>query len=542
MTDGLSRTYADLLEGQYDCLDRIVLNAYFRFACRPPGFRVWWRQLYGLEAALDNTQLRNMAGRFRRRLRTWAITNQIPLVRCKPGQVQHEIAVAYRKTTPVLEGLFLVLEGRGPAPVWEVLGKGYLRRKQPSPFVYYYSFHILDPDWGHLVIRMSGHAPFSAQIMLNGHEYVERQAQKAGISFTKESNCFTQIGNSHRFANLTETGTDPGIVERLTAVCDRWIYSTCLCFALSEEEQARSRFRYQYSFYQFEYSRNFLFERGAEMQQVAEALIDRNRTRLDVKRLTTILGRRNRPAYRTRKPREWQIAVERAAYDMTIFKIYCGKIALKLYTKSERVLRAEAMALDARDLRCGRDLGQFAKAAQKLQAILERFLEVLSCLDRCWVSAETMEQLPKPAQVGQVRVGGLDFNEGRTAAVAKSLQALSVQPRGFTASELARQVQRHSPARKKYTPRQAAYDLLKFRAKKLVLCLPGTRRYAVPLSALRKISAILLLRDHVLPPLLTRAGQESVPEAYSEVTPLEHLYQQLRGTMRQVFVQLGVAA
>jgi hypothetical protein len=228
---------------------------------------------------------------------------------------------------------------------------------------------------------------------------------------------------------------------------------------------------------------------------------------------------------------------------MTIFKIYCGKIALKLYTKSERVLRAEAMALDARDLRCGRDLSQFAKAAQKLQAILERFLDALSCLDRGFVTAETLEQLPRPAQVGSVRVGGLDFHDGRTAAVAKSLQALSVQPRGFTASELARQVQRYRPPKQaKYTSRQASYDLLKFRAKKLVLRLPGARRYTVPLPALRKISAILLLRDHVLPPLLTRTGQESVPEAAGEVTPLEQLYQQLRGTLRQVFVQLGVAA
>src|ERR671933_595919 len=185
---------------------------------------------------------------------------------------------------------------------------------------------------------------------------------------------------------------------------------------------------------------------------------------------------------------------------MTIIKIYCGKIALKLYTKSERVLRAEAMALDARDLRCGRDLSQFAKAAQKLQAILERFLNALSCLDRSFVTAETLEQLPRPARVGRVRVGGLDFNEGRTAAVAKSLQALSVQPRGFTAAELARQVQRYRPPKQaKYTSRQASYDLLKFRAKKLVLRLPGTRRYTVPLPALRKISAILLLRDHVLP-------------------------------------------
>ena len=64
----------------------------------------------------------------------------------------------------------------------------------------------------------------------------------------------------------------------------------------------------------------------------------------------------------------------------------------------------------------------------------------------------------------------------------------------------------------------------------------------MPLSALRKISAILLLREHVLPPLLTRAGQERVPALGSEATPLDVLYEQLHGTMRQVFVQLGVVA
>lgn len=30
MTDGLSRTYADLLDSWYDGLDRIVLNGYYR--------------------------------------------------------------------------------------------------------------------------------------------------------------------------------------------------------------------------------------------------------------------------------------------------------------------------------------------------------------------------------------------------------------------------------------------------------------------------------------------------------------------------------
>ncbi len=33
----------------------------------------------------------------------------------------------------------------------------------------HYSFHIMDPDWGHVTIKMSGDPPFPAQVILNGH-------------------------------------------------------------------------------------------------------------------------------------------------------------------------------------------------------------------------------------------------------------------------------------------------------------------------------------------------------------------------------------
>ena len=55
-------------------------------------------------------------------------------------------------------------------------------------FVKQYWFHILDPEWGHLTIRISLYPPFGAQIFLNGHEYVARQAQRAGLDFEKENN------------------------------------------------------------------------------------------------------------------------------------------------------------------------------------------------------------------------------------------------------------------------------------------------------------------------------------------------------------------
>jgi hypothetical protein len=39
--------YKDLLEGTYDSIDRIVINAYFRLAQSNGGFRTWWRMLMG---------------------------------------------------------------------------------------------------------------------------------------------------------------------------------------------------------------------------------------------------------------------------------------------------------------------------------------------------------------------------------------------------------------------------------------------------------------------------------------------------------------
>ena len=47
--DQLSEQYQDLIEDSYDCVDRIVLNAYFPMAQDPGGVRVWWRALFGSE-------------------------------------------------------------------------------------------------------------------------------------------------------------------------------------------------------------------------------------------------------------------------------------------------------------------------------------------------------------------------------------------------------------------------------------------------------------------------------------------------------------
>ncbi len=544
MADQLSARYEDLLDGTYDCVDRIVLNGYFRPGHNAGGFRVWWRRLTGSDATLDNTHLMRMAGRFSRRVRAYAKANSIPIVDCRVDERKHELAEQYLATTTVTEGVFLILVGKAQAPVWNVSGKHHVERKRPMPYVNHYSFHILDRDWGHLTIKISGHPPFPAQIMLNGHEWVACHVRNAGIPFTKEGTCFTHISDLAGFARIADTLSDERTIGRLREACERWIYSACLCFALDRDEQRRSGFRYQYSNYQLEYSRNLVFTVGGRMDQVFQALIDRTRRRMDLRTVKTILGYRRRPRYRRRRGKKeptWDVTVERPMYDLTIFKLHCGRLTLKIYTNGERVLRIEAMAHNTQALGRRRALSEFPPLVAELKIVLERFVDALACIDRCFIGGEVLDALPLPSQVGHTKVGGIDLNKPRMRWVTDAVLALAITPRGFTASDLARQVQRlGGDAAAAYTPRRAAYDLKKLRGKHFVHRIDGTRRYETTPTGLRTLATVTVLRTHVLKPLLAAAEHRVPPRAPQ--SPVDGHDEALRAGMHALFHELGIAA
>ena len=545
MPDSLSDRYADLLTGSYDCVDRIVLNAYFRMGHDPGGFRLWWRALAGSDETLDNTHLMRLAGRFSRRIRGYAKANGIPVVDCRAGERKHDLAEEYLGKTKTTQGLFLVLVGRAQAPVWDVSAGHHIERKKPMPYVNHYSFHILDPEWGHITIKISGHPPFPAQVMLNGHEYVARQARKAGIHFTKEGNCFTHISDAAGLAKIADTLSGQRTIGRLSRACERWIYTTCLCFALDLEEQKRSGFHYQYSNYQVEYSRNLIFEIGGQMDQVFQALIDRSRVLLDLKTVRTILGYQRRPRYHKRKKEsaEWEVSVEKPAYDLTIFRLHCGKLTLKIYTKGERVLRIEVVVHNTRELRRGRSLENFPGVVVEAKGILVRFLDALSCIDQCFIADRMLEQLPGSSQVGKTKVGGMDLNQARMRWVIEAVIALSPSPRGFTASELASQVRTLSKqSASEYGPRRAAYDLKKLRGKKIVRRIGQTRRYESIPKGLRAIAALVVLRNKAIKPLLAATQDLRPSRGAHNPTALDTHYDTIRTAMRGVFEELGLAA
>ena len=101
-----------------------------------------------------------------------------------------------------------------------------------------------------------------------------RQVVRKELAFQKEDNCFTDVSDVGQLIQIADTLRSEDAVGQLEQVCERWIYSACLCFALSLDEQFQTKFRYQYSVYQTEYSRNLLFQHGNQMEQLFQGMVD----------------------------------------------------------------------------------------------------------------------------------------------------------------------------------------------------------------------------------------------------------------------------
>jgi hypothetical protein len=549
VADDFAARYAGLLAGSYDCVDRIVLNAYYPMGNTAGGFRTWWRRLIGgcdaeADAVLDNTHLMRLAGRFARRVRAWAADNAVPVIDCKAGERKHLIAEEYLRTHSVGPGVFMVLVSKAPAMVWDVRRSadgavvGNLARKRT--YVNHYSFHIMDRRWGHLAIKMAGHAPFGAQVLLNGHEYVAVAAQAAGIGFTTEGNCFTGTTDPAGLAQIADTLSQDAAAGRLSQVINRWIYTACLVFGLDLADQQRTCFTYAYSVYQVEYSRNLLFASGRQMQDVFDAAVDRTRSRLDVPQVTTLFGAKMRPRTARGRSSRLEVAIETPAYDLTKFKVHFGNLTLKGYTKGERVLRFEGIAHNTKDLRCGRTLDKFAPIVTRLRQMVEEFCTALDCVDVGFIPDGLLDTLPAASQLGRTRVGGIDVNKPRSRAVLAAALALAIAPGGFTVADFTAKV-RAMTGQTGYTIRNAAYDLRKLRGKHLADKPGRTRRYLISPAAARIISALLTLREDVIAPLLAGVADPRIRRTPRHWTDIDRHYQALRLEMMALFADIGIA-
>jgi hypothetical protein len=332
-------------------------------------------------------------------------------------------------------------------------------------------------------------------------------------------------------------------VGRLSRVCDRWIYTACLYFALTPEEQEQTGFVFRYSVYQMEYSRNLLFERGSELERTFQDLIDHTRSLIQVGTLKTVFGAKKRPHHRAKNAKQprLEVALSRPRYDLTVFKLRFGHLSLKVYSKGARVLRVEAIVDNSRTLDCPRSLASFPDIVNRLRGMVYRLLQVLRCVDSPSLDDRMWDELSRPAHLSGRRVAGIDLASRRMRAVVEAVIALAPAPSGFTVTQLATKVREIAGySEDAYRPWSAAYDLCKLRAKQLVIRQRGSYRYHPSAKGLPALTALLVIIDKVIRPVLAGAGRPRPGRPSTPETAQDYHYRALQVEMWNLLQTLGI--
>ncbi|MEA2069479.1 MAG: hypothetical protein U9P12_09790, partial [Verrucomicrobiota bacterium] len=514
-------------------------------------FRLWWRDLFGQEENLSNEGMRKLAGNFARRIYAWARSRGVPVLEGRKGERKDELAATHveQAEREGTLGVFLIVTGLAPAPVWRIDRNGSgtitnIHREKPWPYVKHYHFHIMDADWGHVIVRVGGYPPYGLQVILNGHEWVKCQLAAHSHSFETTGNCFT-AGNPrivHYWCNRLIGEEGAGLLE---TVCRRWVYGSVLPFALSRQEQERSGFEYDWRIYQLEYSRNYVFHSGRAMEEIHNGLIDRNRSRLDVKEVKTIFGVRGRPHKRLRSANEPRgrrdtafKAVNELEHNLSVFKLHWANSTLKIYDKGARLLRVEAVEHNVKKTKSRGRLDRWVEIAQGLGERVGRFVDAVELLDHGLLNMGRFEQLRKPSNRGTRRLAGIDMDIPRMRRAVEALISLAPRSEGFTRGDLVAKV-KGRPAGRCYKKREASYDLSKLRGKGIVEPIPKTRRYRVVGRKIRELATLHVIREKVLKPLHAKAGA-GLKKRIKSHTPMDRHYEKIREDLFSLFEYMNI--
>ncbi|MBU0559258.1 MAG: hypothetical protein KJ799_02120 [Bacteroidetes bacterium] len=114
-TDDLSEHYSEIIDGRYDCIDRIVLNAYCLILLVPGGVRNWYRIIKGSDIDLDTNALMRFAGKFSRRVQAYAKSKSIPFIHFRTGERKYTEAEKLLPQDKSFIGIFAIFCSRAPS-------------------------------------------------------------------------------------------------------------------------------------------------------------------------------------------------------------------------------------------------------------------------------------------------------------------------------------------------------------------------------------------------------------------------------------------
>src|SRR5579863_2827255 len=502
-------TAGELLDGHgvldVECLDRIYLNAYVPILQSSGQVVAFMTQHLG-KPIPSPALMEHIGTRFRKAVDSYASSNGIPWVRF--GKADRKIDVMQphlaAQAATGKSGVAAVGVSQEFQRVWSAYQRDtqtaapqYTFAKADRRVTCYY-FYLWDEHFGPAFIKVCAYFPYPAKNWVNGHEWVKRQADRAGIGFTALSNGFAACSDPAGLQQICDR-LQPGTIE---VFAQRWLHRLPLPFGPADQ---RAGYWWEISMRQVEVSRTIVFDAPRHARSFFEALVADN---LDIGRphnVEIIFARRIRRDTRG----TFRTAIDRRDNGGVVVNVFYKHSRIKQYLKDGRAMRIETVVNAPRDLGCNARLPNLDALQAKARAANRRILEAERAGQGTVLASPAFERIAHPSVDAEGRrTPALRFGDPRVMALAGALCQTLLAATGFTNKNL--RVLIAGLLGSAYTPGQMTYDLRRLRLNGLIRRLPHTNRYTLTSDGIRIAVFYTKVYNRLLVPL-TAANQAQAP-------------------------------
>ena len=488
-----TKLFGDLLLFVYHCFDRIVIHGYLSGLSRPEQVVHFFRKVVGIPV-LSKEILSQRTADYQNWVEAFARNHSIPIEWAEKGVRKEDYVLPWlrRMTKRNAYGVYFIFKSMEQGPTFRVSVPKYptkdpnhrILARQRSRFTHDY-FYIRDEVLGPMVMRVATFFPFQTTYYLNGHNFIERELNRAQVGFRKNDNAFLAIDDVAALQAAADRLSPDIIRERL----DYWTLILGPKFSVKERKRVKlSRF---YAISQIEYCRNFIFKRNFPIHKLFERGCELGLWRLTAHKIAEIFGAR----LHRRLPGKLATVIDQIEHGHHVFRAYFKHAFLKQYEKFATFLRNELCSNNLNDFGLKKGLDNLDAVRQTFKVITSRFAGFQAQWLNVHVDFPLLQRIALPITIGSVRYPGIKIHDRRVIRLLEVLLHGGTHVGGWTAKEIHQSVRTtFGLSERSYGLNQLRYDLRKLKGHGL-LERDGSR-YAYRLTPKGVQVALLFLFFH----------------------------------------------
>ncbi len=376
--------------------------------------------------------------------------------------------------------------------------------RRPQRVLYFY---FLDPTFGLRHVRIQTWFPFTAQVYLNGHDWLARRLHQAGVGFVQHDNAFTHLDDPARAQSLADGFSRLPWVK----ILDGWLREVN---PLLQEPWLGGR-GYYWVIDQAEYSTDVLFKDRQTLAEIFPNLLEHATLHFSAQDILTFLGKRLHPLF----DGEVLTDCKKDRWPGARVKHRVKNNWLKMYDKFGQVLRIETVINNPREFKvrrrvvrkghsvvdwCPMNKGvtNFYRYHEVAQAANERYLSALAAVERPQASLKVLDRVQGPARRGGRRVRGLSVLRAWEQRLFRAVLRGEHHVNGFRNGDVQAALfggRAKEGAERRRRTAQVSRMLGLLRAHGLIAKVPRAHRYRVTAKGEAVMMAAIYARHKVFP-------------------------------------------